>query len=181
MEIIRCPFCSFELAGDAQLIGRRVQCCRCRKKFSVEESMLDNVENNASMVTEAASPLVEFSPVSDDSAPEDTAKFIPEGEASVAAEKIVVTDSPENASAEVAKNVPADCDDGINWVVNRILLGTAIFGAVVFLAVFGVRWCLRDSIDAAQKELEKAGYEELKTQMDESQARKNSMIQEDEK
>ena len=182
MEIIRCPFCSFELAGDKQLIGRRVQCYRCREKFSVGENLFSEVESNTQMDMNAAPPPMKTEPALN-SAPEEPEKLISQSEQqSVAvAESRAVKEFSEKSSSVTAKIAPVDYDDGINWVVNRILLGAAIFGAVIFIAAFTVRWCLRDSLDAAQKALEKAEYEELKKQMDEKPERQSSMIQEDDK
>ena len=182
MEIIRCPFCSFELAGDKQLIGRRVQCYRCREKFSVEESMFSEVENNTRMDMSVTPPPMKID-LALNSAPEEPEKLISRSEQqSVAvAESSAVKEFSEKSSSVTAKIAPVDCDDGINWVVNRILLGVAIFGAVVFIAAFTVRWCLRDSIDAAQKAQEKAGYEELENKMDKKNDSREAMIREDDK
>ena len=137
MEIIRCPFCSFELAGDKQLIGRRVQCYRCREKFSVEESMLSETENNSSLTSCDTPPPKSIVLVLDDIPSEESGPGIPENEQPDAVvEENAVTDSPVESSPDAEAVATVSCPAKRSLSITRILLEIAILGVMFFLTFF---------------------------------------------
>ena len=113
MEMIRCPFCSFELEGSAELLGCKVQCPKCQQKFYVEESMLEETDEI----------------------------FAPDL-------------AGEQCAADFTPGVDGNpgLEGEVNQCVNRILLFTAIAGAVIFFLIFVIRWSMRESIQQAADE-----------------------------
>ena len=113
MEMIRCPFCSFELEGSAELLGCKVQCPKCQQKFYVEESMLEETDEIFAPDLAGEQCAADFTPC---------------------------VDGNPGLEGEV------------NQRVNRILLCTAIAGAVIFFLIFVIRWSMRESIQQAADE-----------------------------